>query len=107
VGVVDPNGRPAFAQNADNIADREVQRRQAGMPAGRSRACPGQDRHAFRKITPSRTRNLRLPLAICPTQSSPGDRTTKRRDGACKSGTVLAEARHRAGRLRRGGGNPE
>ena len=41
---------PAFAQNADNIADREVQRRQAAIPAGRSRACAGQVRHAIEEL---------------------------------------------------------
>src|SRR5262249_23877103 len=33
---------PAFAQNADSIADREVQRRQAGIPAGEAALARGK-----------------------------------------------------------------
>src|SRR5256885_17044266 len=36
----------AFAQNADSIADREVQRRQAGIPAGE--AAPARGKTPFR-----------------------------------------------------------
>src|SRR5258705_8266148 len=42
---------PAFAQNADNIADREVQRRQAGMPAGEAALAPGKPPMRSKKYT--------------------------------------------------------
>ncbi len=50
----------AFAQNPDNIAEREVQRRQAGIPAGEA-ALAGGSPPCTREITLSRTRNLKLP----------------------------------------------
>ena len=51
---------PAFAQNADNIAEREVQRRQAAIPAGEAALARGKS--AMRRgITPSRTRNSKPP----------------------------------------------
>ena len=40
----------AFAQNADNIADREVQRRQSAIPAGEAALARGKIRHAFEEL---------------------------------------------------------
>ena len=42
---------PAFAQNADNIADREVQRRQAAIPAGEAALARGRTAMSSKNYT--------------------------------------------------------
>ena len=49
-GALDPNDT-AFAQNADNIANREVQRRQAAIPAGEAALARGKTAMSSKNYT--------------------------------------------------------
>ena len=49
-GALDPN-ETAFAQNAESIADREVQRRQSAIPAGEAALARGKSALRSRNYT--------------------------------------------------------
>src|SRR5262245_7686366 len=83
---------PAFAQNAENIAEREVQRRQAAIPAGEAALARGKTALRARNYTVA-YQEFKTALAYLPDSVVSGRAHDEAADGVCKSGTVLAEAR--------------
>src|SRR5262245_5730207 len=83
---------PAFAQNAENIAEREVQRRQAAIPAGEAALARGKTALRARNYTVA-YQEFKTALAYLPDAVVSGRAHDEAADGVCKSGTVLAEAR--------------
>jgi type II secretory pathway component GspD/PulD (secretin)/tetratricopeptide (TPR) repeat protein len=83
---------PAFAQNAENIADREVQRRQAAIPAGEAALARGKSALRSRNYTVA-YQEFKTAIAYLPDAVVSGRAHDEAADGVCKSGTVLAEAR--------------
>src|SRR6476620_5102450 len=83
---------PAFAQNADNIADREVQRRQAAMPAGEAALARGRTAMRSKNYTVA-YQEFKTAVGYLPDAVVSGRAHDDAADGVCKSGTVLAEAR--------------
>jgi general secretion pathway protein D len=83
---------PAFAQNADNIAEREVQRRQAAIPAGEAALARGNSALHSRNYTVA-YQEFKTAIAYLPDAVVSGRAHDEAADGVCKSGTVLAEAR--------------
>jgi type II secretory pathway component GspD/PulD (secretin)/tetratricopeptide (TPR) repeat protein len=81
-----------FAQNADNIADREVQRRQAAIPAGEAALARGKSAMRSRNYTVA-YQEFKTAIAYLPDAVVSGRAHDEAADGVCKSGTVLAEAR--------------
>src|SRR5215467_8524105 len=82
----------AFAQNAENIAEREVQRRQAAIPAGEAALARGKSALRSRNYTVA-YQEFKTAIAYLPDAVVSGRSHDEAADGACKSGTVLAEAR--------------
>src|SRR5215831_2306507 len=82
----------AFAQNADSIADREVQRRQAVIPAGEAALARGKSALRSRNYTVA-YQEFKTAIAYLPDSVVSGKAHDEAADGVCKSGTVLAEAR--------------
>jgi general secretion pathway protein D len=82
----------AFAQNADNIAEREVQRRQAGIPAGEAALARGKSALHSRNYTVA-YQEFKTAISYLPDSVVSGKAHDEAADGVCKSGTVLAEAR--------------
>src|SRR5262249_42756540 len=82
----------AFAQNADSIAEREVQRRQAGIPAGEAALARGQAALRSKNYTAA-YQEFKAAIAYLPDSVVSGRAHDEAADGVCKSGTVLAEAR--------------
>ncbi|MFL6596849.1 MAG: type II and III secretion system protein [Chthoniobacterales bacterium] len=82
----------AFAQNPDNIAEREVQRRQAGIPAGEAALARGKSALRSRNYTVA-YQEFKTAIAYLPDAVVSGRAHDEAADGVCKSGTVLAEAR--------------
>jgi general secretion pathway protein D len=82
----------AFAQNADNIAEREVQRRQAAIPAGEAALARGKSALHSRNYTVA-YQEFKTAIAYLPDAVVSGRSHDEAADGVCKSGTVLAEAR--------------
>ena len=95
-----------FAQNAENIADREVQRRQAAIPAGEAALARGKSAMRSRNYTVA-YQEFKTAIAYLPDAVVSGRAHDEAADGVCKSGTVLGRSAYRAGRLRRGGSDPE
>jgi general secretion pathway protein D len=83
---------PAFAQNAENIAEREVQRRQAGIPAGEAALARGKSAMRSRNYTVA-YQEFKTAVAYLPDAVVSGKAHDEAADGVCKSGTILAEAR--------------
>ena len=83
---------PAFAQNAENIADREVQRRQSAIPAGEAALARGKSALRSRNYTVA-YQEFKTAIAYLPDAVVSGRAHDEAADGVCKSGTVLAEAR--------------
>ena len=83
---------PAFAQNAENIADREVQRRQAAIPEGEAALARGKSALRSRNYTVA-YQEFKTAIAYLPDAVVSGRSHDEAADGVCKSGTVLAEAR--------------
>ncbi len=90
-GALDPNDT-AFAQNADNIADREVQRRQAAIPAGEAALARGKTAMSSKNYTVA-YQEFKTAVGYLPDAVVSGRAHDEAADGVCKSGTVLAEAR--------------
>ncbi len=84
--------RTAFAQNAENIADREVQRRQSAIPAGEAALARGRPPLRSRNYTVA-YQEFKTAVAYLPDAVVSGRAHDEAADGVCKSGTVLAEAR--------------
>src|SRR5438045_7954500 len=82
----------AFAQNADSIADHEVQRRQAAIPAGESALARGKSAMHSRNYTVA-YQEFKTAITYLPDAIVSGRAHDEAADGLCKSGTVLAEAR--------------
>ena len=82
----------AFAQNADNIADREVQRRQSAIPAGEAALARGKSAMRSRNYTVA-FQEFKTAVAYLPDAVVSGRAHDEAAEGVCKSGTVLAEAR--------------
>jgi type II secretory pathway component GspD/PulD (secretin)/tetratricopeptide (TPR) repeat protein len=82
----------AFAQNADSIADREVQRRQSGIPAGEAALARGKSAIRAKNYTVA-YQEFKTAVAYLPDAVVSGRAHDEAADGACKSGSVLAEAR--------------
>src|SRR5438046_411075 len=81
-----------FAQNADNIAEREVQRRQAGIPEGEAALARGKSAMKARNYTVA-YQEFKTAVAYLPDAVVSGNAHDQAAEGVCKSGTVLAEAR--------------
>src|SRR6516164_6773312 len=81
-----------FAQNADNIAEREVQRRQAAIPAGEAALARGEAALRSRNYSVA-YQEFKTAIAYLPDSVVSGKAHDEAADGVCKSGTVLAEAR--------------
>lgn len=82
----------AFAQNADNIAEREVQRRQAAIPQGEAALARGKSAMHSRNYTVA-YQEFKTAVDYLPDAVVSGRAHDEAADGACKSGSVLAEAR--------------
>ncbi len=82
----------AFAQNVNSIADREVQRRQAGIPAGEAALARGQSALRSRNYTVA-FQEFKTAVSYLPDAVVSGSAHDEAAQGVCKSGTVLAEAR--------------
>jgi len=82
----------AFAQNAESIADREVQRRQSAIPAGEAALARGKSALRSRNYTVA-FQEFKTAIAYLPDAVVSGRAHDEAADGVCKSGTVLAEAR--------------
>jgi len=82
----------AFAQNADSIADREVQRRQAGIPAGEAALARGKSAIRAKNYTVA-YQEFKTAISYLPDSVVSGKGHDEAADGICKSGTMLAEAR--------------
>src|SRR5437762_9508899 len=82
----------AFAQNADSIADREVQRRQSAIPQGEAALARGQAALRSRNYTVA-YQEFKTAIAYLPDAVVSGRAHDEAAEGVCKSGTVLAEAR--------------
>src|SRR4029450_1341228 len=83
---------PAFAQNPDNIADREVQRRQAAIPEGEAALARGKSAMRSKNYTVA-YQEFKTAVAYLRDAVVSGRSHDEAADGVCKSGTVLAEAR--------------
>src|SRR6478752_3860241 len=83
---------PAFAQNADSIADREVQRRQSAMPAGEAALARGKTAMRSKNYTVA-YQEYKTAVGYLPDAVVSGRAHDDAAEGVCKSGTVLAEAR--------------
>ena len=83
---------PALAQNAENIAQREVQRRQAAIPAGEAALARGKAALHSRNYTVA-YQEFKTAISYLPDSVVSGRAHDEAADGVCKSGTVLAEAR--------------
>src|SRR5437667_1802012 len=82
----------AVAQNAESIADREVQRRQSAIPAGEAALARGKSALRSRNYTVA-FQEFKTAIAYLPDAVVSGRAHDEAADGVCKSGTVLAEAR--------------
>jgi general secretion pathway protein D len=83
---------PAFAQTPDNIAEREVQRRQAAIPEGEAALARGKSALKAKNYTVA-YQEFKTAIAYLPDSVVSGQAHDEAADGICKSGTVLAEAR--------------
>src|SRR6188472_2862199 len=81
-----------FAQNADNIAEREVQRRQSAIPKGEAALARGKSALHSKNYTVA-YQEFKTAIAYLPDAVVSGRAHDEAADGVCKSGTVLAEAR--------------
>jgi len=82
----------ALAQNADNIAEREVQRRQAAIPQGEAALARGKSAMRSKNYTVA-YQEFKTAIAYLPDAVVSGRAHDEAAEGVCKSGTVLAEAR--------------
>src|SRR5215470_6596427 len=76
----------AFAQNADSIAEREVQRRQAGIPAGEAALARGKSAIIAKNYTVA-YQEFKTAISYLPDSVVSGKGHDEAADGICKSGT--------------------
>jgi len=80
-------GASAFAQDADNIADREVQRRQTVIPAGEAALARGNSAMRAKNYTVA-YQEFKTAVAYLPDAVVSGKAHDEAAEGACKSGTA-------------------
>src|SRR5262245_15737216 len=78
---------PALAQNADSIADREVQRRQAGIPEGEAALERGKSAIRAKNYTVA-YQEFKTAISYLPDSVVSGKGHDEAADGICKSGTM-------------------
>jgi general secretion pathway protein D len=83
---------PAVGQNADNIAEREVQRRQAAIPQGEAALARAKSAMRSKNYTVA-YQEFKTAVDYLPDAVVSGRAHDEAADGVCKSGTILAEAR--------------
>src|SRR6266536_2981599 len=82
----------SFAQTPDNMADREVQRRQAAIPQGESALTRGRSAMKAKNYTLA-NEEFKQAVASLPDSVVTGKAHDEALDGFCKSGVALAQAR--------------
>src|SRR5438874_7883147 len=82
----------ALAQTPDNIAEREMQRRQAAIPEGEAALARGKSALKARDCTVA-YQEFKTAIGYLPDAVVSGSAHDEAAEGVCKSGTVLAEAR--------------
>ncbi|HEU0210124.1 MAG TPA: tetratricopeptide repeat protein [Candidatus Udaeobacter sp.] len=85
-------GVAGFAQTPDNIAEREVQRRQAAIPNGEAALARGKSAMKARNYTAA-YQEFKTAIDYLPDAVVSGRGHDEAAEGICKSGSVLAEAR--------------
>jgi general secretion pathway protein D len=83
---------PALAQTPDNIAEREVHRRQAAIPDGEAALARGKSAMRSKNYTVA-YQEFKSAIGYLPDAVVSGKAHDDAADGVCKTGTVLAEAR--------------
>src|SRR5437762_3186083 len=86
-----------FAQTADNVAEREVHRRQAAIPQGEAALERGKAAMKAKNYTVAHEQ-FRIALTYLPNAVVSGKAYDEAVEGFCKSGVILAEARIAEGR---------
>jgi general secretion pathway protein D len=87
----------SFAQTADNVAEREVHRRQAGITQGEAALARGQAAMKAKNYAAAHE-EFRTAVRYLPDAVVSGKAHDEAVEGFCKSGVVLAEARIAEGR---------
>jgi type II secretory pathway component GspD/PulD (secretin)/tetratricopeptide (TPR) repeat protein len=86
-----------FAQTADNVAEREVQRRQAAMPQGEAALARGKTAMKAKNFTLA-NQEFKTAVDYLPDSVVSGKAHDEAVDGFCKSAVAIAEARIAEGR---------
>jgi len=82
----------SFAQSPDNVAEREVQRRQAAMPQGEAALARGKSAMKAKNYTLA-NQEFKTAVGYLPDSVVSGKAHDEAVDGFCKSAVVLAQAR--------------
>src|SRR5437773_10498446 len=82
----------SFAQTSDNVAEREVQRRQAAMPQGESALKRGKTAMKAKNYTLA-NQEFKTAAGSLPDSVMSGKAHDEAVDGVCKSGVILAQTR--------------
>jgi type II secretory pathway component GspD/PulD (secretin)/tetratricopeptide (TPR) repeat protein len=82
----------AFAQSPEDIAEREVQRRQTAIPQGEAALARGQAALRSKNYSVA-YQEFKTAIAYLPDSVVSGRAHDEAAEGVCKSGTVMAEAR--------------
>ena len=82
----------SFAQTADTVAEREVQRRQSAIPQGEAALARGKAAMKAKNFTVAHE-EFRTALVYLPDAVVSGKAHDEAVEGFCKSGVILAEAR--------------
>jgi general secretion pathway protein D len=82
----------ALAQTPDNIAEREVHRRQAAIPDGEAALARGKSAMKARNYTVA-YQEFKTAIGYLPDSVVSGKAHDEAADGVCKTGSVLAEAK--------------
>ncbi|HEX4707408.1 MAG TPA: hypothetical protein VH229_06710, partial [Candidatus Udaeobacter sp.] len=82
----------SFAQNPDNVAEREVQRRQAAMPQGEEALTRGKSAMKAKNYTLA-NQEFKTAVGYLPDSVVSGNAHDQAVEGFCKSGVAMAQAR--------------
>jgi general secretion pathway protein D len=82
----------SFAQTPDNVAEREVQRRQAALPQGEAALARGRTAMKAKNYTLA-NEEFKAAVGYLPDSVVSGKAHDEAIDGYCKSGVILAQAR--------------
>jgi general secretion pathway protein D len=82
----------SFAQTPDNVAEREVQRRQAAMPQGEAALKRGKTAMKAKNYTLA-NQEFKTAVGSLPDSVMSGTAHDEAVDGVCKSGVILAQTR--------------